>query len=107
MPQPPRRGLVWPWRPPKDLCIPNPVIGEDRRMSTAAGIALRHCAVQGYGDEFEPILAEEHPIADEKGGRTEHAAADRLVGVGLQLLLHGGLGNQGHTAVAVGCALAR
>src|SRR5258708_34017326 len=90
MPQPPRRGLVWPWRPPKDLCIPNPVIGEDRPMSTAPGIALRHCAVQGFGAEFEPVLAEEHPTADEKGGRTEHAAADRLIGGGLHSRAHAG-----------------
>src|SRR5258708_18886197 len=70
-------------------------------MSTAAGLGFRIGAVRGFGAEFEPILAEEHPIADEKGGRTEHAAADRLVGVGLQLLLHGGIGNEWPHAIHV------
>src|SRR5258708_35605991 len=76
-------------------------------MSTAAGLGFRIGAVRGFGAEFEPILAEEHPIADEKGGRTEHAAADRLVGVGLQLLLHGGIGNECQHAIDVESALSQ
>src|ERR1700722_14048577 len=39
-------------------------------------------------DELHSVVAPEHRIADEKGGRAECAARDRLLGVGLQALLH-------------------
>ena len=52
-------------------------------------------------DEVQPVLAEEHLVADEEGGRAERAARHRLPGIGDQLLLDRRLLRSGEERVCV------
>ena len=69
------------------------------RYAAALSSSLQH--------EFEPVLPEEHLVADEKGRRAEHAAFDPLIGVGLQLLLDGRIGHERQHAIDVATSFAQ
>ncbi len=66
----------------------------------SAAAAHRRCARRAYrpeqrlANEIEPILSEEHRVADEEGRRAEHAARNRFLGVGDELGLHLGIGDE-------------
>ena len=53
-----------------------------RRHPVTPARARPHECAQRLANEVEPVLAEEHRLADEEGRRTEDAARDRFLGVG-------------------------